>query len=147
MPRQPLQVLIIPFRKTQNSIEYAVFKRSDSQIWQFVAGGVDEGETVPAAATREAFEEAGIPKSSKLIALDSICSMPANVFRDWESWPQGTFIVKEYSFGVEVDEQELILSSEHMDFKWCPFGEALSLLRWDSNKTALWELNERLKIT
>lgn len=34
---------------------------------------------------------------------------------------------------------------EKREFKWCTYDEAIKLLEWDSNKTALWELNERLK--
>ena len=29
--------------------------------------------------------------------------------------------------------------------QWCSYEEAMSKLEYDSNKTALWELNERLK--
>ncbi len=37
-----------------------------------------------------------------------------------------------------------MLSHEHIELKWECFENADSLLNWDSNKTALWELNERL---
>ncbi|HFJ9286950.1 TPA: NUDIX pyrophosphatase, partial [Bacillus toyonensis] len=33
---------------------------------------------------------------------------------------------------------------EHFNYKWLCFEEAVTLLKWDSNKTALWELNKRL---
>ncbi|MGG1610308.1 NUDIX pyrophosphatase, partial [Bacillus wiedmannii] len=32
----------------------------------------------------------------------------------------------------------------HFKYKWLCFEEAVMLLKWDSNKTALWELNNRL---
>ncbi|OOE48439.1 NUDIX pyrophosphatase, partial [Salinivibrio kushneri] len=34
---------------------------------------------------------------------------------------------------------------EHTEFRWCGFKEASELLKYDSNKIALWELNQRLK--
>ena len=54
------------------------------------------------------------------------------------------YIVKEYSFGVCADDTEIIISDEHKIFKWVDYSEATKLLKWDSNKNALWELNERL---
>ena len=41
--------------------------------------------------------------------------------------------------------QELALSQEHDMIRWLSFEEATRLLTWDSNRVALWELNERLK--
>ncbi|MCD1216844.1 NUDIX pyrophosphatase, partial [Vibrio cholerae] len=39
------------------------------------------------------------------------------------------------------------LSNEHTNFRWCGFQEASELLKYDSNKIALWELEQRLKST
>jgi len=36
------------------------------------------------------------------------------------------------------------LSGEHRDIHWLPYNEAYDRLTWDSNRNALWELNERL---
>jgi dATP pyrophosphohydrolase len=38
-----------------------------------------------------------------------------------------------------------MVSDEHSDLVWLPYGEAHDRLRYDSNKTALWELSERLR--
>lgn len=143
MKRQPIQVLVIPFRKQESSYQFGVFKRSDTNYWQFIAGGVDGVESPLQAAIRESSEEAGITKAN-FIALDSTCSMPANIFKDWKQWPKGTYVVKEYSFAAEVINENIILSGEHSEYKWCSYDEACSLLKWDSNKTALWELFQRL---
>lgn len=145
MTRQPVQVLVIPFRKHNSSFEYCVLKRSDADYWQFVAGGAEGNETIEEAAKREAFEEIGIPTGSKVIALDSMCCVPANIFRDWDHWPKGTLVVKEFSFGVEILDDDVQLSTEHTEFKWVTYREAMKLLKWDSNRTALWELSERLR--
>ena len=50
----------------------------------------------------------------------------------------------EYSFAVDVSGQELDLSHEHDKVRWLSFKEAMRLLTWESNRIALWELNERL---
>lgn len=61
MARAPFQVLAIPFRRAANGLfEYALFKRTDCQYWQGIAGGGEDDETPLAAARREAYEEAGI---------------------------------------------------------------------------------------
>ena len=39
MARAAYQVLVIPFWMESNEPQYCVFRRSDMQIWQFIAGG------------------------------------------------------------------------------------------------------------
>ena len=38
----------------------------------------------------------------------------------------------------------LVESHEHDQVEWLDYGEARGKLTWDSNRTALWELGERL---
>lgn len=57
MPRKPLQVLVIPYRMGSEP-EFAVFHRSDEEMWQFIAAGVEDLENAMQAARREAEEEA-----------------------------------------------------------------------------------------
>ena len=40
---------------------------------------------------------------------------------------------------------KIILSDEHEKMEWVNYNNAMKKLKYDSNKTALWELNERLK--
>jgi hypothetical protein len=49
--RQPLEVVVFPFRVTAAGPEYAVFRRADDGCRQGVAGGVEDGEDLPAART------------------------------------------------------------------------------------------------
>jgi len=53
--------------------------------------------------------------------------------------------VPQQAFGVELSQHEILLSDEHTEFRWVPYEDAARMLRWDSNKTALWELHERLR--
>ncbi|MFL1005138.1 NUDIX pyrophosphatase, partial [Vibrio parahaemolyticus] len=53
------------------------------------------------------------------------------------------FVVPEYSFSARVSTEPQ-LSNEHTKFRWCGFQEASELLKYDSNRIALWELNQRL---
>jgi dATP pyrophosphohydrolase len=54
-------------------------------------------------------------------------------------------VIPEYCFAVEMKNAELIISQEHDGWGWCQYEQAIEILTWDSNKTALWELNERLR--
>lgn len=145
--RSPLNVLVLPFRGTREAgFEYGVFRRADdAACWQAVAGGVEVGETPRRAAKRELAEETGLTGARRWIKLDAHATVPARVFRDWPSWGAGVYVVRELAFGVEVGEGETIrLSGEHLAFEWLTYAPARERLQWDSNRTALWELNTRL---
>ena len=143
--RAPFQVLVIPFRRTANGLEFAVLRRSDDDCWQFVAGGGDEVETPIQAAGRETREETGL--QGEVLPLDSIASIPKDCFASGESWGDDVLVIPEYCFAVDAGDSTITLSGEHTEFQWLPYKQASSLLKWDSNRTALWELNERLKRT
>jgi dATP pyrophosphohydrolase len=149
MGRAPFNVLVFPHRlETGSGLRYAVFHRRDLPgCWQGIAGGGEEGEQPIETARREAHEEAGIPTtdpSLRWTALDSVASVPASAFGAGKLWEPNVYVVAEHSFGVEVRDSELTLSSEHVDYAWLSFPEALSRLTFDSNRVALWELHLRL---
>jgi len=145
MTRAPLQVIVIPFRKCDGKrFEYAVFHRADTPMWHFVSGGAEDSETASEAARREAFEEAAIPASNKWVALDSKASVPRSAFASATHWPTSLFVVPEHAFSVDVTNHTIVLSHEHDEVRWLSFPDAAKLLTWDSNRVALWELNERL---
>jgi dATP pyrophosphohydrolase len=66
-------------------------------------------------------------------------------FRDRQLWGAVTYVVVQKAFGVRLSGQEIVLSDEHTEYHWLQYDDAALLLRWDSNKTALCELNERLQ--
>ena len=113
------------------------------EVWQWVAGGGEEGESILESAVREVYEEIGIKlKKEKILKLDTTTSIPVYHFK--EKWNDGIYVINEYSFGANVKNNEILLSDEHVEYKWCLYEDAMRLLNWDSNKTALWELNTRL---
>jgi dATP pyrophosphohydrolase len=146
MGRAPFQVLVLPYRVTaKDGIYYAIFRRSDSaNCWQGIAGGGEGQETLIAAAKREAFEEAGIIRSNKYLKLDSYATLPVVNVCGFE-WGPKILVIPEYCFGVEVKKGQIRLSREHTSFKWVSYHSAMKLLKWDSNRNALWELNHRLE--
>jgi dATP pyrophosphohydrolase len=141
--RAPFQVLLIPFRLKAAGPEYAILKRKDDGCWQFVAGGGEGEESALEAARRETQEEIGL--TGEMLKLDSMSTVPKSCFLDAKSWPKDIFVIPEHCFAIDVGDSALTISGEHVELRWALYGEAFRLLKWDSNRTVLWELNERLK--
>ena len=137
------QILVFPFRESDSGdFEYAIFKRIRSGMWQAISGGGKDGESFIEAAKRECNEEAGIPESARYYRLETVNSVPIHYFS--EPTPEGKYVIDENCFAVDCRGIELTLSDEHSEFGWVDYNTAQKLLHWDSNKTALWELNQRL---
>jgi len=148
MARAPFQVLIILYQKNNETIRYCVFERAQPKNQtQFVAGGGEDEEVPMEAAARELWEETGVTVSS-FLPLKSLCYIPANIFstEQREIWGKELHVIPEYSFGAEVEATtDICLSDEHIGFKWATYEEARAVLKWDSNKTALYELDSILR--
>ena len=145
MARAPFQVLIFPyFKDKQSSIYYAIFRRSDDDYWQAIAGGGEEGETPQQAARREMQEETGIPQDCDIVSLSCMAYIPVISVTGENTWGDRVSAIPEYSFAVRVEHQQLKLSKEHKAYKWVGYEEAMSMLKWTSNKNALRKLNEKL---
>ncbi len=146
MGRAPFQVLVLPFRLTDGGgAEFAILQRADDQLWQGIAGGGEDEETIVEAARREALEEAGVPPEATFFRLKMQDFVPVACFKAAREWPPDTYVVPQYFFACEVTGLEITVSHEHTAVAWLPFSEAYDRLRYDSNKTGLWELSERLQ--
>lgn len=144
MARAPIQVAVFPFRRTADGFRYAVFRRLDAHYWQPVAGGAVNAEEPLQAAKRETLEEAGIPLSARYRVLETRTYVRADNFKDWNTWPADLYVVPQYYFAVEY-EGPIVLSHEHTEWRWVTCDEAIALLHWDSDRTAVWELEQRLR--
>ena len=142
--RAPFQILAIPYR-LEPELQYCVLRRSDDDRYQFVAGGGEDDEKPIEAAVREIFEETSV-KAQRILPLTSMAYGPADVVskKHRDLWPPDTIVIPEYSFAFECSS-EMILSNEHIGLEWMTYDDALLKLTWDSNITALYELNCRLQ--
>lgn len=143
--RQPYETLVIPYKKENNEYKFAIFLRSDKNFWQGICGGGEAGETILETAKREAYEEAGLSYESEYMQLETMTMIPVISITGEFTWGEDVLLVKEYCFGVDATNQEIKLSNEHQKYRWFSYEEAKKFLKWDSDKTALWELNEKLK--
>ena len=149
MARAKYQVLVIPYRKSDNEVLYCIFQRSDmADCWQFVAGGGEEEDGVPLiSARREAFEEAGIPLDAPFIQLETTSSISTEHFPKARlHWGERCLVIPEYCFAVELPHKSLRISDEHTRFAWVDYTTAMERLQYDSNKVALWELDNKIKL-
>ncbi len=143
--RAPFQVLIILYKKENNNFLYATFYRSSMPIWQFISGGGENDEAPIQTVIRELKEETSVSVTKKdILKLDSMCTIPVVNITGKYTWGEKVYVVPEYSFAIKADNFNIKLSNEHKTFKWLKYNEAMEILKYDSNKTALWELNEKL---
>src|SRR5574341_341628 len=146
MARAPFQVLVYPYRNINNGqVEYALMKRVDEGYWQGIAGGGEDEEKPLEAAMRETYEEAGIPPIAEFMQLDTIEPVPVIEFSDSHIWCDHVYVIPQYCFGVTAPNIQITISREHTEYRWFTYEEAYKLIKYDGNKTALWELNMRLK--
>ena len=146
MARAQFQVLVFPYRLVEEGkYVFAIFRRSDEKYWQGIAGGGEGEETPLDAAKRETFEESGLSQDSHFIALSSTTTIPVVNIAGFQ-WGEDVLVIPEYTFGVQAQNSDLLISKEHMDVQWHNYEDSYGLLKWDSNKNALWELNHRITL-
>jgi dATP pyrophosphohydrolase len=143
--RAPFQVLVLPYRQVTEGLEYALFRRADAAYWQGVAGGGEAGESPLRAAWRETTEEAGLTGDLDFVALDARATVPVVLVTGEFTWGPKVLVIPEFAFGVRAVENRFTLSDEHTEYEWFTFDGATKAARWDSNRTALWELDHRLR--
>jgi dihydroneopterin triphosphate diphosphatase len=143
--RAAFQVLVLPYRQIGGVFEYALFRRADAAYWQGIAGGGEGGESPVQAARREAAEEAGLCGEQAFVRLDACVMIPVVYVTGEFTWGPDVLVIPEYAFGVHVAGGGFTLSEEHTEFAWFSLDDALRVVRWDSNRTALWELDHRVR--
>ncbi len=143
--RLPYQILIIPYKRDSEDFKFLILKRSDFDFWQWVSGGGEsEDNGVLNTIIRELKEEINVSVDpEKIIKLES----RNTIFEDepLKYKNKNITVLPEYAFGVELKEDEIKISKEHKEYKWVTKEEAERLLKYDSNKTALSELNKLIR--
>ena len=147
MARAKYQVLVLHYKKQDDKILYCIFKRSDMDAWQFIAGGGEDEDATPlASAKREAYEEAHISCEGKYTTLETTCSISTECFQKARlTWGETCLVIPEYCFAVEItDTKNMVISNEHTSYEWVDYQTAIQRLKYDSNKVALWELDNKI---
>jgi len=97
-------------------------------IWCYIGGGMEEGETVIEAVYREIAEETGITE----LALYS-----SNQFDQIFSPQENYIYIASVFVGFVHPEQSVVLNDEHSDYQWLPFEQAKELVSLPGNAEVL----------
>jgi hypothetical protein len=83
--------------------------------------------------------------SGSVLAAEPCATIPVVYVTGEFTWGPDVLVIPEYAFGARVNDAELTLSGEHAEYRWFTLDEAVRAVQWDSNRTALWELDHRLR--
>jgi 8-oxo-dGTP pyrophosphatase MutT (NUDIX family) len=136
--RVPRQVLVYLHRGG----EFLLLRRTRELggFWQGVTGAPDPGEVDLDAAIREVREETGYDVAGTIRPVGYRYELrpgPHNLY--WSTlYAPGVESVPEEVFVAEVgDGGPALEPREHTEYRWCPLAEALELLHYPENRTAL----------
>jgi 8-oxo-dGTP pyrophosphatase MutT (NUDIX family) len=131
-------VSVYVFRLIESGPEYLALHRREGidrlgGTWQSVHGGIEEGEMAVEAAVRELHEESG---------LDSIGFWQLDLLESFFIYQQDSvgFVP---AFAAQVDG-DVVIGSEHDDFKWAALEEIKGLFVWRNQRTAIQELHDSI---
>lgn len=132
----PVKVEVILYKYENRSLMFLLIKRSldDSEFWQPITGTVETNEGVLDCASRELAEETGIINPF-------LTFKPVYRF----TWDKQGQTIEEFVYAAETNNCDVILSSEHTDYRWCTYKEAVKLLIHKDNRIALARVNALLQ--
>lgn len=134
----PIKVEGILYAIKNGEYIFLILKRTpeDGDFWQPLTGTVEDGEKVQDCLFRELKEEVGVDKPVKV--TDRIWTF------DWKNKRDETIV--EFVYGVELDPNSKITisPSEHSEYKWCSYDEALLLLGKENNKKAFIQFKQKV---
>ncbi len=125
------------FRGDGRERRYLLLRHRGEEYWAFPKGKVEAGEDTFAAAVREVFEETSI---DGLQPIRGFCETSRYHFSR-----NGETIAKHVDyFLAETADGDVSLSSEHSDFRWLSFDDALHQLTYEESRRILRDAEERL---
>ena len=78
-----------------------------------------------------------------LYPLDTVSFLPSDLFTEHERWGRDVVVCPMVLFAMPYDGS-ITLSQEHTAVQWAAYAPAFDLMYWHDQKTALWELHQRL---
>ena len=84
---------------------------------------------------------------NSFIRVETLNSTPVDVFHHKDNLNfESFYIIPEYAFAVELNQEKITLSSEHVFFCCYSYEDAHNILKYDSNKVVLYELNKKIRL-
>ncbi len=100
-----------------------------------ITGGVEDDETIEQAAIRETIEEIGI-EPLRIVNLNTTMSYLNNNTGEE---------VAENCFAAQVDNSDIILNEEHIDYKWFSIREFEETIWWTDSREKLREIMDKFR--
>ena len=136
--RRPESVLIVIHTADEVLL---LERRRPPGFWQSVTGSLEWGELPEAAARREVVEETGITHGvlRNLNWAQTFEILPAF----GKVYAPGITRNLEHAFALALDKRAPVIlsSSEHVQYRWVSFGQALEIVTSHTNRAVI----ERLK--
>ena len=131
MKREISAGVIIYYREPETQKIYYLVLHYGAGHWDFAKGKLEAGETALQAAIREVQEETGLTVQTE----PGFEQMYTYYFKD----RSGNLVTKEVTFFIaEVQPTvEVILSHEHIFYKWLPFEDARKQLTFNNTRQLL----------
>jgi 8-oxo-dGTP pyrophosphatase MutT (NUDIX family) len=142
-PKYRKIVFIVTYAKLKDKIYYLILKRKlHWKGWEFPKGGIDFPELKKSAVKREILEETG-NKTLKIKKFNF-----SGKYKYKKKYPdRKDFIGQSFSlYSAEIKYGKVkIDKTEHSDYKWLLFEEAVKKLTFPNQKKSLKIVNEWLK--
>ena len=136
------EVLIFPFSIDSDILLYFFFKdKNDDKGWKSIVSVCEKGRSIMDTAKRKTWDISKVVMDSKIIKFDT--KINKTCVKNLKEKGKNNRFLKECCFGVEVNNKEII-SKGQFEYKWLSFKEAVSALKKEEDKKALYELNKRL---
>jgi dATP pyrophosphohydrolase len=139
----PVSALVLVYTL---DLRVLLIERADAPgYWQSVTGSQEPGETLPATATRELFEETGIRAADYGGVRDWHASNVYEIYPRWRHrYAPGTTRNTEHVFALEVPAPVPVRLEprEHRSSAWLPFADAAAKCFSWSNRDAILRLPE-----
>jgi 8-oxo-dGTP pyrophosphatase MutT (NUDIX family) len=126
---------IIAFREPQNP-KFLLLKYTKG-YWSFSRGGIEHGEDSRTAAIRELKEETNLEPAK---IFDGFKETAGLFYRK-----EGKIIHKDLTFYLAEAKEGEVKLTEHSDYGWFTFEEAMEKLQFKNDKEILKKANEFLK--
>ncbi len=113
-------------------------RRKPPGFWQSVTGSLEWGETADEAARRELVEETGITQG---FLRNLQWTQVYDVLPSFgKTYAPGITRNLEHAFALKLHERVPVTLSEHLQCRWLPAAEAISLASSSSNRAVIQQL-------
>jgi 8-oxo-dGTP pyrophosphatase MutT (NUDIX family) len=123
-----------------NTLLFLLLKSRRWGHWDFPKGHADAGETEMQTAIRETEEETGLKGLKFLPGFREALHYQVDITGDRTE--KGT--KESVYFLAESAGGSVTISNEHTDYKWLPFKQAASLIKYDNSRAMLAHAHEFL---